>query len=578
MAPEQLNGSRSPTRGPMCSRFGVVLYEYASGVHPFEAPTPLGAGRARVLESDAGAARDRAPATLAGASRRSSNGACARRPPTALRRRPRSSPRLTSRSAPPQSLRRCTSTWWRHASGDRHRLYFVAAPRLADQGMAARPALTRLFVLVGIAAAIAGVFRGHLLFTERMSTGRALDDRAAARPSRSRWCVDLLIAAAHWLVDGLVIAARASAVARADDCAGGRHRAGGGSSSSRRRRAAGGDWRIDRMIAIEIQRARRAGSAGAGRAADARRRRRRGADQGGGRRRQSARRDAAAGRYPPPPGASDIPGLEVAGTIVAGRRRRRRVASRRPGLRARLRRRLRRVLRRAGAAVPAGAARHGLRRTPPPFPRRSSPCGPTSSSADGCSRASRFWFTAARAASARPRFSWRARSARVCSRPPASAEKCAACETLGAERAINYREADFVAAIRDADRRPRRRRRPRHGRRRLPAAQPRRAGDGGAAGADRPCMGGVEGADQPGPDAAAPADDHRFDAAAAVGRRERARSRAALRAHVWPLLESGAVRSGGARDVSAARRPPRRTASWKSSAHIGKLVLSLTRP
>ena len=31
-----------------------------------------------------------------------------------------------------------------------------------------------------------------------------------------------------------------------------------------------------------------------------------------------------------------------------------------------------------------------------------------------------------------------------------SAEKCAACERLGAERAINYRETDFVAAARDA--------------------------------------------------------------------------------------------------------------------------------
>jgi putative PIG3 family NAD(P)H quinone oxidoreductase len=30
-----------------------------------------------------------------------------------------------------------------------------------------------------------------------------------------------------------------------------------------------------------------------------------------------------------------------------------------------------------------------------------------------------------------------------------SAEKCAACESLGAERAINYRETDFVAAVRD---------------------------------------------------------------------------------------------------------------------------------
>ena len=31
-----------------------------------------------------------------------------------------------------------------------------------------------------------------------------------------------------------------------------------------------------------------------------------------------------------------------------------------------------------------------------------------------------------------------------------SAEKCAACERLGAERAINYREVDFVAVIKDA--------------------------------------------------------------------------------------------------------------------------------
>ena len=31
-----------------------------------------------------------------------------------------------------------------------------------------------------------------------------------------------------------------------------------------------------------------------------------------------------------------------------------------------------------------------------------------------------------------------------------SAEKCAACERMGAERAINYRETDFVAAVRDA--------------------------------------------------------------------------------------------------------------------------------
>jgi NADPH2:quinone reductase len=42
----------------------------------------------------------------------------------------------------------------------------------------------------------------------------------------------------------------------------------------------------------------------------------------------------------------------------------------------------------------------------------------------------------------------RARGARVFA-TAGSAEKCAACERLGAERAINYRETDFLAAIRD---------------------------------------------------------------------------------------------------------------------------------
>jgi putative PIG3 family NAD(P)H quinone oxidoreductase len=42
----------------------------------------------------------------------------------------------------------------------------------------------------------------------------------------------------------------------------------------------------------------------------------------------------------------------------------------------------------------------------------------------------------------------RARGSRVFA-TAGSAEKCAACERLGAERAINYREADFVAVVRE---------------------------------------------------------------------------------------------------------------------------------
>ena len=157
--------------------------------------------------------------------------------------------------------------------------------------------------------------------------------------------------------------------------------------------------------------------------------RRRGADRGGGGRRQSSRRPAAAGRLPAAAGASDMPGLEVAGRVVAlgppvdgvpvalarGRR----------GLRAGRRRRLRRILRRrrrCSACRCRRAARWSRRR---PSPRPSSRSGPTSSSAAGCRRASRSWSTADRAASAPPRFSWRsAFGARVFA-TAGSAAKCA---------------------------------------------------------------------------------------------------------------------------------------------------------
>ena len=51
MAPEQINGLPVDARADVFA-FGVLLYEYACGVHPFAASTAL-ATVARVLESDA---------------------------------------------------------------------------------------------------------------------------------------------------------------------------------------------------------------------------------------------------------------------------------------------------------------------------------------------------------------------------------------------------------------------------------------------------------------------------------------------------------------------------------------------
>src|SRR5687767_2285350 len=59
MAPEQLQGQTVDARADVFA-FGVLLYEYASGVHPFAAATPLGIA-GRILESEATPIAERRP-------------------------------------------------------------------------------------------------------------------------------------------------------------------------------------------------------------------------------------------------------------------------------------------------------------------------------------------------------------------------------------------------------------------------------------------------------------------------------------------------------------------------------------
>ena len=155
------------------------------------------------------------------------------------------------------------------------------------------------------------------------------------------------------------------------------------------------------------------------------------------------------GRYPPPPGASDIPGLEVAGTVAAvgdG------VEGWRPGDR---------VCALvsgggyathvcgAGASVPAapGVARLRSRRAAIPetfftvwtnvFERGRLKQGEAALFHGGTSG---IGTTAIQLAAAR--------GARVFA-TAGSDEKCRACEALGAERGINYRTEDFVKVIQE---------------------------------------------------------------------------------------------------------------------------------
>jgi putative PIG3 family NAD(P)H quinone oxidoreductase len=156
-----------------------------------------------------------------------------------------------------------------------------------------------------------------------------------------------------------------------------------------------------------------------------------------------------AGHYPPPPGASDIPGLEVAGTIVqvgadAG--------TWRPGDRV--------------CALVAGGGYAEYCVAPAPQ------CLPVPRDMDFVHAAAipEAFFTVWANLFERGRLAAgesvlihggssgigttaiqlaRARSSRVFA-TAGSPTKCAACERLGAERAFNYRETDFVAATREA--------------------------------------------------------------------------------------------------------------------------------
>jgi putative PIG3 family NAD(P)H quinone oxidoreductase len=156
-----------------------------------------------------------------------------------------------------------------------------------------------------------------------------------------------------------------------------------------------------------------------------------------------------AGRYPPPPGASDIPGLEIAGTIVE-------VGAATTGWH-------------TGDRVCALVSGGGYAEFCVAPARQ---CLPVPSGMDFTHAAAipetffTVWANVFELGRLQPGESIlvhggssgigttaiqlaRTMSSRVFT-TAGSAEKCAACEQLGAELAINYRDTDFVAAIRSA--------------------------------------------------------------------------------------------------------------------------------
>jgi predicted Ser/Thr protein kinase len=187
MAPEQLNGGPVDARADVFA-LGVLLYECACGTHPFQAASPL-ALAARVLEGEP----------------RPIQTVCPDIPPVVasvidrcLTKAPRD--RFASAVDVALALARTdvprpstgVTTWWRAHQLTAIGLYLVAAV-LAWRIKEWQHGLPdQLFLAVGILATVAAMFRGHLLFTEKVNRGAFDAERRRAVPVTLG--TDLLIA------------------------------------------------------------------------------------------------------------------------------------------------------------------------------------------------------------------------------------------------------------------------------------------------------------------------------------------------------------------------------------------------
>jgi len=200
MAPEQLNGQTADARSDVFA-FGVLLYEYASGAHPFSAATPL-AVAARILESEAMSIdrrRPDLPASLVGVIER-----CLRKSPAARFSSAADIGLALVRVDAPQAVGRLV-TWWRTHQVAIIAVYLIACA-LTWQIKEWRPGITTVvFVATSVAVTIGGVFRAHLLFTERVTgAGLASERRRAATAT----LVFDLLAALALTLDGAILASQ----------------------------------------------------------------------------------------------------------------------------------------------------------------------------------------------------------------------------------------------------------------------------------------------------------------------------------------------------------------------------------
>jgi serine/threonine-protein kinase len=188
MSPEQIEGR---TAGPASDvfAFGVLMYEWISGRHPFQAGSTL-AMLARVLDStpDPLSSHTQVPAWLSAVVDR-----CLRKPSTERFSSALELAQAFEHPAIVEAPAARSATWWRTHQIVAIVLYVIASAHAWQvKEWLRQPVSLWVFIAIGIAASVGGIIRGHLVFTDVMNRSHLTSELARTR--RVRLFTDVLMA------------------------------------------------------------------------------------------------------------------------------------------------------------------------------------------------------------------------------------------------------------------------------------------------------------------------------------------------------------------------------------------------